>query len=396
MDRGCHRCTWGACLLALLAVLVAGCGGDDGGGASGDEFVIGVNSAQSGYAAVFDQPALEGLRMAAQELNAEGALDGKKIRFVVRNNRSEPAQAAITSRELVREGIDLMISPCDADLSIPAGRITQDNEIPAISPCASTPTYPIAVGDYMFGNMPADNQQGTVLADYALDKGYETAWLLLSSDTEYTQRLPEYFAEVFEAKGGEVVGQQNYKLGTQDFSPQIDDLKAIEPQPDVIMSSSYEPEFPAFMKQLRAAGIDIPVIESDGIDTATLPEVGASVDGVVFTTAGFPKPGSKLADFNASYKEKNGKDPETIFVALGYETMNTIAEAVKVAGTTTGPEVRDAIAGLEDFPGLMGPITYAGTDRMPLRTVAIVGIEGGERVYVDERRPALDEIPDVR
>lgn len=390
-----------AAITVLAGLMAAGCGGDGGdegggGGGASDTYVVGANSAQSGYAAPFDQPALKGVEMAVQEINAAGGIDGKyKIELITRSNRSEAAQAAVTSRELISEGMQVMISPCDADLSIPAGGPTQKAKIPAISPCASTPTYPIAVGDFMFGNMPADNQQGTVLADYAIRKGYKTAWLLTSPDTAYTSKLPGYFATVFKKKGGSIVGEQTYKLQTQDFGPQINALKAIKPAPDVIMSSSYEPEFPAFMKQLRAAGVTTPVIESDGIDTATLPEVGDAVNGVVFTTAGFPAPGSKVEDFYAKYKDKTGSEPDTIVVALGYETMQTIAAAVEMAGSTDGQAVRDAIASLKDFEGVVSPITYEGMQGMPLRSVSLVEIRDGKRLFEDEVRPNPSDIPPV-
>ena len=76
---------------------------------------------------------------------------------------------------------------------------------------------PLAVGDFMFGNYPADNVQAAVLANFAREQGYKTAYVLKSPDSAYTLKLPEYFAETFKAKGGEIVGEGTYSMGQQDF-----------------------------------------------------------------------------------------------------------------------------------------------------------------------------------
>ena len=85
---------------------------------------------------------------------------------------------------------------------IPSGpsSLASAREIPTIAPCASTPTLPGVVGDYMFANYTADNLQGAALADFAVQQGYKTALILLSKDTPYTEKLPLYFAKVFAAE----------------------------------------------------------------------------------------------------------------------------------------------------------------------------------------------------
>ena len=108
--------------------------------------------------------------------------------------RSETAESAVIAQELVGEGINFLIVPCDVDPAVAAGQIAAAAGIPAMSSCASTPTLPGIVGEYMFSNYTADNLQAAALADYAIKQGYKNAFVMLSKDTPYTQKLPEYFA----------------------------------------------------------------------------------------------------------------------------------------------------------------------------------------------------------
>ncbi|ENN86531.1 ABC-type branched-chain amino acid transport system, periplasmic component [Rhizobium freirei PRF 81] len=359
-----------------------------------DDLVVGLATAQTGTLAPYDQPSLKGLQMAVDEINAAGGVAGKfPIKLVAKDTRSDAGQTALVAQELVDQGISILITPCDADPSIAAGQITQAAHIPAFSFCATTPTMPLAVGDYMFGNYPADNVQAAVLAGYAKDKGFKKAYILKSPDTAYTLKLPEYFATSFKAKGGELLGEGTFAMGQQDFSAEVTKIKALNPAPDVIMTAAYEPDFPAFIRQLRGAGVNTPILGSDGIDSPTTFGLGPLVDGVVFTTAGFAVEGSPLAAFNAKYKAKSGQDPDTVYIANGYDLGKVIEAAVTKAGSIEPTVIRNAVASLEGVKGVTGAITYAGTKGMPLRSVSLVRIDGGKRSLVSQGVPNAADVP---
>lgn len=359
-----------------------------------DDMTIGLATAQTGGLAFADQPSLAGFKMAVDEINAKGGLGGKyKITLDVKDTRSDTAATVQAAQELVAAGVKVLITPCDADPSIAAGQISQAAQIPTMTFCGTTPTITDAVGDYMFGTYPADNSQGAILADYAISSGYKTAYILTSPDTAYTLRLPEYFAEVFKAKGGTVLGEGSYTMGAQDFSAEVTKIKALDPQPDVIMTAAYEPDFPAFLKALRGAGVTAPVLGSDGIDSPTTTGLGAIADGIVHTTAGFPTEGSKLGDFYAKFTAATGAAPETVYVATGYEIPYILDAAVRVAGSVDGPALRDALANLKDVDGLTGKITYAGTNRMPSRDITLVRIMDGKRTPILTATPDPAEVP---
>lgn len=362
--------------------------------ARAEDVTIGLATAQTGGLAFADQPSLAGFKMAVDEINAKGGLGGKyKMALDIKDTRSDTAATVQAAQELVAAGVKVLITPCDADPSIAAGQISQPAQIPTFTFCGTTPTITDAVGDYMFGTYPADNGQAALLAEHAIAKGYKTAYILKSPDSAYTLKLPEYFAQVFTKKGGALAGEGTYTMGQQDFAAEVTKIKALNPQPDVIMTAAYEPDFPAFLQQLRGAGVTAPVLGSDGIDSPTTTGLGAIADGIVHTTAGFAAEGTKLGDFYARFKAATGSAPETVYVATGYEIPYIIDAAVTAAGTMDGPALRDAITNLKEVEGVTGKITYAGTNRMPSRDITLVEIQGGARKPILVATPSPEDVP---
>jgi branched-chain amino acid transport system substrate-binding protein len=363
-------------------------------GVFAEEIIIGAATAPTGGLAPYDQPALAGFRMAIDELNAKGGLGGKyKVNLIIKDTRSDTAQTATVAQELIDAGAKILITPCDADPSISAGQLTQPLGIPTLTLCGSAPVLTQAVGDVMFGTYPADNVQATAVADFAISEGKKTVYLLTSPDATYTANLPEYFGKVFEKKGGKVVGRGTFTMGQPDFSAEVTNIKGLAEKPDLIMTAAYEPDFPAFIQQLRAAGVDIPVYGADAIGTPTIKALGSLVDGVVYTAAGYAEPGSKLEAFDAAFEKYAGHKPESTYEVNGYEIGLILDAAVTTADSDDPKAIRDAIANLKDFDGITGKITYAGTDRMPLRPVALMRYEGGEQKHIETLVPAAEDVP---
>ncbi len=352
------------------------------------DYLIGVAAAQSGFLAPFDQPSFAGFKFCVDALNATGGLAGQyPITLDVRDTRSDMAQTVKIAQEFVDAGAKFIISPADGDPTMAMGQITGPAGIPTITFAGTAPIL-TQVSDFVFGSYPADNQQAAVLGAYAAELGYRTAFLLKSPDAAYTQFGPEYFGKVFEAKGGRVIGEASFTLNQPDFSAIVTTIKGLDPQPDVIMTSAWEPDFPAFIKALRGAGVTTPVMGADVLDTPTVRGLGEAVEGVVHTSGGFAEPGSAQEDFNTRFEAATGQVADTNYYANGCDIVGMIDAAVRAAGSTDPTAVRDALASLPETPGVMSAYTFAGTDRMPLRSVVLARIEGGQKVFI--RREMAD------
>src|SRR6185369_15301947 len=363
--------------------------------AAADEntLVIGAAISKTGWDAPYDSPVMDGFAVAMDEINAKGGIAGKfKVEVLTRDNRSDNAQNAIVTQDLVDQGVNMLFVACDSSMVHATAQIIVDAKLPAISTCSSSPTLPMTGQGFIFANAVTDNVQGAAQATYAHEQGYKTAYLLKSKDIEYTM-MPDYFAAAFKKLGGTIVGESLYTLSQPDFSAEVTKIKGLDPQPEVIVTSAFEPDFPAFIRQLRGAGVKIPVICGDGIDSPTTFALGDIVEGVAFTSSGFAEPGSPMEAYQKKYLAKYGKPPESIMDALGYDLAMVVQAAVTKAGSIEPEKIRAALADLENVQGATAVISYKGGNGSPARPVVVIKIAGGKRTLASRKLPDPALVP---
>lgn len=359
-----------------------------------EEYVIGVAVANSGGLAPFSQPSFDGFSYCVDQMNEAGGIAGEfPIRLEVRDTRSDIAEAVKFAQEFVDLGVNFIVAPPDGDPTMAMGQITSPAQIPTMTFAGTAPIL-TSVGEYVFGSYPADNQQAAVLGAYAAELGYETTWILTSPDAAYTQFGPRYFAAAFEANGGTLLGEGSFSMGQPDFSAIVTTIQNLDPQPDVIMTSAWEPDFPAFIRALRGAGVDVPVMGADVLDTPTVRGLGDVVEGIVHTSGGYAAPGSDHAEFNAAFEAATGTVADTNYVVNGCDILGMIDAAVQAAGTTDSGPVGVALANLPETGGIMSSFTFEGTNRMPMREVVLARIEGGEKVFIRRQLADPETMPD--
>ena len=387
----------GLSAIMLLAACSSGASEEEAAApAAGEACIVkvGVAGGQTGGLAYADVPHLEGFELWAEQVNANGGVDGKfTIETIVKDSRSDITQSATVAAELLAQGISILITSADADPTIAAGALAQAEGVTAVSWFGSAPIVRLAAGDHVFSNAFGDNTQAKVLADHATEMGYKNAYTLASPDSSYTKMLPVYFAEAFEANGGKVVGAGSFSMGQASFSVIVDEIKALSPAPDVIMTPAYEPDFPTFIKALRGAGITTPVLGTDGIDSPTTLALADIAEGVTYTTPGVLKNEGVMGTFYTDYKAKYGKDPETIYAVTGYELGLTLEAVVKQAQSCDADAVWQAWTNLEGAQGITGKISYKGGDGMAIREIALIEIKNSERSLIGTFSPDPATVP---
>lgn len=357
------------------------------------DYVIGVMSAQSGYLAAYDGPSYAGFKFCIDEMNANGGLDGNMpVKLIVKDTRSDIAVGVQSVQEMLDEGAQFIVSSADADPTIAAAQITAADSVPTMTFAGTAPVL-TQVGPHVFGSYPADNQQAAVLAEYARDQGFENVWLVKSPDSAYTLGGPEYFGSAFESLGGSVVGESEYSLNQPDFSAIVTTINGADTKPDLIVTWAWEPDFPAFIRALRGAGVDTQVMGGDVLDSPTVRGLGDVVEGVIHTSGGFPEEGSAYADFVARFKEATGTTPDNNYYVNGCDIAHMIEDAVTAAGSTDPVDVTAAMSDIENGEGIMSNFTFKGTDRMPLRDVVIAKISGEEKQLVLRSQANPDTMP---
>ena len=235
---------------------------------------------------------------------------------------------------------------------------------------------------------------GATAADYAFkERGWKTAYVVTDQFIAYTKSLSKYFVEHFKTIGGEIILEDTYTNGDNDFSAQLSRLKALGKKPDVIFISSYGTDIAVMIRALREVGYDAPVLGGDSYDDPAIHEalgekLGNDIYFVTHTWMG-PEAHPDMPKFIQLYKEMYGEDPDTSFVATGWDTIMLMAEAVKMAGSTDGAAVAKALEEGE-FKLLTGELSYKNAEEghAPDKAAVLVELNGGKLSFLGWRRPA--------
>jgi len=214
------------------------------------------------------------------------------------------------------------------------------------------------------------------MAKFALSKGWKKVALLTDVKEDYSVGLAQFFKENFTKNGGEITKEQSYSTNDKDFKAQLTSIKST--QPDAIFVPGYYGEVALIARQARALGIKVPLLGGDGwVGDSLLKVAGHTLDGSYFSNHYSEEDTSPvIQDFVKKYKAKYGVVPDAM-AALGYDSAMILADAMKRAGTTDGPKLRDAIAATKDFKAVTGSITL-DDHRNATKAAVILKIEDGK------------------
>ena len=365
-----------------------------------DELIIGGALSLTGVQAPLDEPGFRGAQVAVDYLNANGGLLGKEVKFVNIDGKSDPVTVGNVAVQLIDSGAELIVAPCDFDFGGPASREAQKAGIVGISTCASDPLYSSwSLGDKQFTLSMWNTTMGAAAADYALkERGWKTAYVVTDQFIAYTKSLSKYFIAHYEANGGKVLLEDTYTNGDNDFSAQLARLQALEEKPDVIFISSYGSDIGAIIRALREVGYDAPVLGGDSYDDPALHEtlgesMGNDIYFVTHTWMG-PEAHPDMPKFIDLYKTKFGELPDTSFVAVGWDTVMMLAQAVEAAGTTEGAAVAKALEAGQ-YKLLTGDLSYADAEggHAPDKAAVLIALTKGKPSFIGWRRPENPPAP---
>lgn len=374
-------------LAALMVLsLLCGCNKSSPPSAASAVIKVGEYASLTGKEAAFGQSSHDGTALAVDDLNAAGGVLGKQIQLTTEDDQSQAGQPSTDVRKLISDdGVVAILGEVASSRSLEAAPICQQNQIPMISPSSTNPKVTEA-GDYIFRVCFIDPFQGTVMANFATRTlRLKTAAVLTDVTSDYSEGLAKFFKDSFTANGGKIVADQNYSGGDKDFSAQLTAIKAANP--DGIFIPGYYTEVGLIVLQARQLGINTPLFGGDGWDGKPLLSIGGSaLEGTYFSDHFSPKDTNAVVqDFVKKYQAKYNATPDAM-AALGYDSMMLLADAIKRAGGTDGPKLRDALAATKDFPGVTGQITM-DAERNASKPAVIIEIKNGQYQYVQTISP---------
>lgn len=360
--------------LVMLTTLVAGCGGG-----SKDVIKLGFLGAKTGSVANYGLPGEKGMKMAIEELNANGGIMGKQVEGIYEDNKGESSEIAnIATKYITRDNVVAMVGDPCTGLTKVAAKIAQSHKVVIFS-AGATGAEVVEIGDYVFRNTLLDIFATPVVADWMINqKKWKNIAIITSLNNGYSTALTPVFKKALEDKGGKIVLEESINDGETDFTAQITKLK--QAKADVLVFTGYYTEAALLMNEAAKQNLDIHLIGGDGLYGQDLAKLGGSaVEEKVIFYCGFStdQPSPQTDKFLKAYRAKYKEDPD-MFSAQYYDAVMILAKAMTDAKSTDPSVFKNELAKLKDYPGVSGNTTFRA-DREPIKSpVCLTTIKDGK------------------
>jgi branched-chain amino acid transport system substrate-binding protein len=313
---------------------------------------VGVIDCYSGPAALFGEDALNGFKLALEDINAKGVL-GKKIEFTTRDTKFKVDLALNFAKELVlRENVDILVGTINSGAALAISEaVAKKEKVPFIAWISKSENITGKKGHrYVFSagenTAMAGKSGGVALAT----KPYVKYWIA-GDDYEYGHAIADAAWRNLKERKPEVklLGQSWWKVGEPDLIPYITSILAAKP--DAVIFATGGASMANIMKAIKATGMaeKVGIYIHSAIDYAVVKPLGMDAPEGVMGTIDYlfyyPEISANKRFVNA-FKKAYGHPPG--FPAFqGYITAHFIAEAYKKAGSLDTEKFIDALEGLQ-------------------------------------------------
>lgn len=382
--------------LAAGSLALTGCVSSAGGsdesasGDSGDTVLFGAVMAETGFMSPFDIPALNAMKIAVDELNENGGIDGKQVELSVIDTGSDFEKYAPAAQSLIDDGAKVLMVTCDYDTAVPASQIAEQNNVLNIAPCVGDTIYGPEGGlDIGFSLGNAVPGEASVMAEFAIDQGWKNAVFVKDDSIKYTQNQCETAAARFTELGGTAIETYTFIQG-ESIKETVSKI-ASGPAPDVIFNCSYGEGGGKAAKELRDGGLSTPVVSGFGMDgTFWLGAIPGLTDYYVVTYPSVWGDDSDPAvnEASAKYEEVYGARPENGSMTTGFSTIEAIELAYADAGSWDGDKLAASFTTFDEVPLLVGPTTFSPELHVNVeRPQRVLSVKDGALAHLETRTP---------
>jgi branched-chain amino acid transport system substrate-binding protein len=348
-----------------------------------DTIKIGALYNLTGGMSSIDAPALNGAKLKAKLINESGGvLGGKQLEVIGIDTKTDQKAAATGAKRALSEGVVAGIGYGDTTFVMAAAPLFQEKGVPFVTSGATHPMLPKWVGDCMFMTPFGDDDQSFAIADFTVAKlQAKNVVVWTDNSMDFTKALSAFYKQRLQELGANVVLEDFFMMGDKDFSAQIARLKNAEPKADAVFISAIPNEAGLTVKQIREAGLTLPIISGDGFDTELVVTVPGDklANDVYFSTHTYREDTRpEVLAFIADYEKEYGRPPENAFAPLGFDAVGLIADAIERAGSADGKALREALAATKGYKAVTGEISYTRPSGVPLKGVSIISVHSGK------------------
>lgn len=378
-------------LVLTLSLMAVGCGGNEGGGDTGDAnsadtIKIGFLGAKTGGHADFGIKTLAGMKMAADDINEAGGILGKKIEIIEEDHGSKTTEGANVVQKLItRDKVVAIVGDPTTGITKLGAPIAEDNKVVLLSAGAvGTDVVNDEQGnlrEYVYRNTLLDQVAApSVVKHLKEEMGWEKVAVVTSLNNEYSVSLTKIFKDALQEEGIDIAIEETIQDGDQNFSAQVTSIKS--KNPDGLIFTGYYTEAGLLMKEVRKKGMDIHMVGGDGSLGEGLWAMGGDAVNGSMVYCGFEADPEfaqgKTKEFIDRFTEANGEMPN-MFVAQGYDAIMMLADAMTAADSIDPSDFKEEIKKLEDWQGVSGTITIQDNHEPLKSPVYLLEVAPGDK-----------------
>ena len=370
--------------------------------AAEEPIIIGAAIAQTGWASAFDLSATSGAEIAIADINAAGGVLGRPLKLIKGDTKSDVTLGPKVATELIDQGAVFLLVTCDFDAGAPQALVAQEKGLIAISVCSASAKWGdlVSVGDLAFTGGSSVNGEGAAAAEWAYNEmGWRKAWGLTDIELVFNTGLAHGFEDRWKMyEDAKLLGFETFREKTDtSIAPQISRLRGLKEKPDFIYVSSCPPGGASALRQIRAAGVDLPILSTDCFDGTYWIDAIPDLSDFTYLTYGSvygDDERSEVNEFVKKFAEKTGDRPLTGHVLPGYSTVEAWAIAAEKAGTTESHAVKAELEKFRNVSLLAGLTTWTDKNHIASRDHALMMINKGKPRYV--KRVRAETVPEYR
>ena len=372
-------------LVILTSVLTTGaltltaCGSRDSGSKSdsGTTLTIGVDAPLSGENSTTGLGIQYGVQIAVDDANKNNWVPGVKFKVKALDDKAQPATGQSNATAFTGDSnVVGAVGPLNSGVALSMQKVFASADMVEISPSntdpsltqgknwATTKTRPYKT---YFRTATTDALQGGFAADYAFNGLKKKKAFVVDDKQTYGAGLAGIFNSGFKKLGGTIAGTDHVNTGDTDFSSLVTKIK--NSGADLLYYGGQYDESEKITKQLKAAGVKIPLFGGDGMYATTyIQTAGKAAEGDLATSVGVPVdtlPAAKA--FVATYKAKGYKGDYGAYGGYSYDAASAIIKAVKAVKDANGGKLPDSndlrskvvdAVQKSDFEGITGKVSF--------------------------------------
>lgn len=350
------RKTWIGIVVPALALLVAAFLWNRYHYAPKDEIVVGAIFDLTGSLSYMGQWSLEGAKLAEQDVNNAGGINGKRLRLMIDDAETNPQKAAtIFQRFISVDHLPVVIGFNGSSEVMAAAPIANRFHVILLSTGGASPRITDA-GDFVFRNRLSGAIEASRMAEIAYDRLGLRRGAILFINTDYGQGYAEAFRSRFAGLGGAILAMEAFAQNQSDFRAQLAKVRALQ-NIDFVYLASHVREAGTILRQAKETGLSMRWLASNAVEGPDLFNIaGDAANGVLLTVAQYNADSPTAYTFNESYRKAYGRDSE-MFAAHAYDGVRIIAKLIAKVGYD-GDYLKTALYDLKDYPGVSGTTSF--------------------------------------